>query len=687
MKSTLDTLIANNVKTGTYRFRGVSNFRGVGALAQLHLHAENACHVIPVLLSGNGRFYEIIRVKEPVSRITLSILSDEHSSDSLQIETVTFEPINRIKRYWIYLTVALFTWYRLPKSQRYHHNLFWYTACLNPKQAYKAVQQYRFKYGSISYEEWVNKVDQLSTPEVSLIAKFSKQLKSSPPKLIVDARYASRLMVDATLASIQRGILKPDEVTILVSGSEEYQASNTVDLETLSALLQTLPEHQHLLWLPAGCQLAPHALSWITAALQDQPELSCIYSDHDYLDDQGRRHAPQFKPSWSDEMAFSSGYPGCVLSVQQTSMQLCLQETGDITPYRLMLYAAASRVSNVLHLPGVLWHAVDQLVNRPDVSSDVLQAFLKRQGRDALVSVDHRTGLLRIHDSLPELKPLVSIIVPTRDRLDLLVPCITSLLEKTTYDAYEILILDNQSSQAETLAYFNQIVEDSRVSVVPFDHPFNYAAINNYAATQARGDYLCLLNNDTEVISPDWLSEMVSVVCLQGVGAVGAQLRYPNGRLQHAGDLVGGSGCANHLHGPLAEGDFGYMQRVGMRQDLTAVTAACLLTPKKLYLSLGGLEQKRLKVAFNDVDYCLRVREAGYRVVYTPFAELVHYESESRGADLSPKQRRRGFREAQYMRKRWAAVMMNDPFYNPNLNYYRCDFSLDPAPVVKKPWD
>lgn len=685
---------------GTYRLRGGSNFRGIGTLAEAHLHAENQCYVIPVLLSGQGRFFELIHVPEPVSRVTLSVKLSEHSSETLQLESVELKSINRLVRYWTYLTVALATWYRLPRSQRYHHNLFWYSAHLNPKRAYQSVQQYRFKYGTLSYDEWVAQVDHLSVAETGLIKRFSQRLLQSggaSPTLLMDARGCSRWDVESSLVSVRDSFLQPEAVYVLVDSTEAIDRMQPLSVDDcrLSWVLQDqlaehlsgMPARACILWLPAGCRLAPHALSWFASEWRKQSEVTCIYSDHDYVDGNGRRHSPCFKPDWSDELAFSSGYPGWVLCVAPGSILECLSSAAGLTAYRLMLFAAALRTSNVAHLPGILWHAPEGRLVRDDLEGDCLQQFLDLQHRDARVSRDADSGCLRIHDALPDPKPLVSIIIPTRDRLDLLIPCVESVLNLTTYAPFEVLILDNQSEEAATHAYFQQVVADARVRVIPFDHPFNYAAINNYAATQAKGSLLCLLNNDTEVLSPDWLSEMVSTLHLPRVGAVGAQLRYPNGRLQHAGDLVGGSGCANHLFGPLEPGDLGYMQRAGLRQDLSAVTAACLLTCKSLYQLVGGLDQRRLKVAFNDVDYCLRVREAGYRVMYTPYAKLIHYESESRGADISSQKRRRSLREAQYMRRRWAHVMQQDPFYNPNLNYYRCDFSLDPAPVIKKPWD
>ena len=295
-------------------------------------------------------------------------------------------------------------------------------------------------------------------------------------------------------------------------------------------------------------------------------------------------------------------------------------------------------------------------------------------------------GCWRVRYQLRGVPPQVSIIVPTRDALELIRQCVGSLLEKTRYPRFEILIVDNQSAAPEAMAYLEQIAGHERVRVLRYDLPFNYSAMNNMAVREARGEVLCLLNNDTEVISPDWLDEMVGQLLQPGVGGVGAKLYFPSGQIQHGGDLVGVGGVANHAHAFLRRDDPGYCNRAAVAQELSAVTAACMVTWKDLYQQLDGLDEKNLKVAFNDVDYCLRVREAGYRVVWTPHAELYHYESVSRGKDISPEKLHRAKREVAYMRKRWKRVLQRDPFYNPNLSYERPDFSLSNAPMVEKPW-
>ncbi|MCC2635367.1 MAG: glycosyl transferase family 2, partial [Ramlibacter sp.] len=297
-----------------------------------------------------------------------------------------------------------------------------------------------------------------------------------------------------------------------------------------------------------------------------------------------------------------------------------------------------------------------------------------------------RPGCWRVRHPLPSQPPLVSIIVPTRDALALTRLCIDSVRRHTRYPRYEILLVDNQSTDADALAWMRSQDEAGAIRLLRYDAPFNYAAINNMAVQQAAGELVCLLNNDTEVMQPGWLEEMVSHALQAGVDVVGAKLLYPNGLVQHAGDLVGVGGLANHAHAFLPSDAPGYCDRAVVAQEYSAVTAACLLTWRSRYLALGGLDAAHLPVAFNDVDYCLRVREAGGRVVWTPHAVLVHHESVSRGKDLSRQQLRRARREAAWMRRRWRHVLGRDPFYNPNLSHERPDFSLSHAPVVDQPW-
>jgi GT2 family glycosyltransferase len=456
--------------------------------------------------------------------------------------------------------------------------------------------------------------------------------------------------------------------------------------------------------LRAGDTLPRHALYWFACEALARREAAILYSDDDILDAQGRRCKPRFKPDWSLAHLRSMPYVGEAAVLRADAVADAGGVHSDCCRhgnYDLLLRVIDRVGERVHHVPAVLLHRGCAASYGSDSGSSAepgaiedgetaawrlgaLRAHLARNGIAAEV-VATRPGYRRIRYRLPEAPPLVSIIVPTRDAYTLIQQCLESVLRKTTYPCFEILVVDNQSTDSQTLEYLAGIAAHPPVTVLRYDAPFNFSAINNRAVRQARGTVVCLLNNDTEVISPDWLEELVGHLLQPGVGVVGAKLYYADGRVQHAGDTVGPGGCANHLHSGLGHDEPGYCGRALLAQDLSAVTGACLVTWRELYLRLGGLEE-RLPVAFNDVDYCLRVRAAGQRVIWTPHAELYHHESISRGTDDSWRRKLRARREVAVMRRRWADVMKHDPFYNPNLSYDQPDFSPSRAPRVKKPW-
>ncbi len=312
-----------------------------------------------------------------------------------------------------------------------------------------------------------------------------------------------------------------------------------------------------------------------------------------------------------------------------------------------------------------------------DAGLRAVREHFARQGRPdtAVMEIDGRLGLVRVRHPLPSMLPLVSIVVPTRDRVELLRQCVESILSRTTYGNYEVVIVDNQSAEEATLTYLAEVTRDSRVRVLPHDHPFNYSQINNDAVSQCRGELVCLLNSDIEVITTDWLEELVSHALRPHVGAVGAMLYYPNGTIQHAGVITGVHGVAGHPYSGMPKGHTGQMARACLAQGMSAVTAACLVVRRSVYAEVGGLNET-LAVAFNDVDFCLRLRERGYTNIWTPFAELYHHESASRGLEDTPAKRARFQREVQLMMRRWGSGLDYDPAYNPNLTLAGEPFAL-----------
>jgi GT2 family glycosyltransferase len=280
----------------------------------------------------------------------------------------------------------------------------------------------------------------------------------------------------------------------------------------------------------------------------------------------------------------------------------------------------------------------------------------------------------------------VSLIIPTRDGYHILKQCIDSILEKTTYPHYEIIIVDNQSEDPQTLAYFATLTENEKIRRVLYNHPFNFSRINNYAVREAKGNIIGLINNDIEVISADWLDEMVSQALRPEIGAVGARLLYDDKRLQHGGIITGIAGTAGHSHKGSLPPHRGYFGKTGLVQNISAVTAACLIIRKELYDQVGGLEEENLAIAFNDVDFCLRVSAAGYRNLWTPYAELYHHESLSRGYEDTPEKIARFEKEAAFLKKRWGERLLNDPYYSPNLTLANESFAFASPPRSLAPW-
>jgi GT2 family glycosyltransferase len=283
----------------------------------------------------------------------------------------------------------------------------------------------------------------------------------------------------------------------------------------------------------------------------------------------------------------------------------------------------------------------------------------------------------------------VTLIIPTRNRFELLERCVESIYRKTTYPNFELIIVDNQSDETTTLNYLTELERDRGVKVLRYDAPFNFSAINNFAVRHVRGEIIGLMNNDLEIITPDWLNEMVGHATRPEIGAVGAKLYYPDNRIQHAGVILGlngNPGVAGHRYEKRPHGYTGEASRAVLCQNLSAVTAACLLLRRHVFEEVGGFDEKNLTVAFNDVDLCLRIEEKGYRNLWTPYAELYHHESASRGLDDTPDNFERSEKECDYMRRRWGQLLAHDPAHNQNLALERGMFSLASPPRVTKPW-
>lgn len=643
---------------------------------------------LPVTLKG--RILQVVRASGGSGAAPRLELAD--SRGEVLPERLSIRPLSPLRAVWMISRRVVVSCLKLSRKRRLELGLSVWSVFLRPWHAYRQLGRLRAFYPPLSYSQWIFECEALLRASVARNQKkVRRKLGEVVLRPLIDLRSgwsAEQLVKVYDSAKQQTGPGFPVTVLLPQNFSDSAELRNLVpDAEQvaehdLGSWLNSCPAGW-VLWLTPNSLLADWAMAWLIPALAKRPGVEMMYSDHDELTTRGDRKRPMFKPDWSLEFARASGYTGEVL-VLKGSRLLERLKAGRRLPsaYGLALDFGARARDRVAHLPVILWHRVGQT---PFVNRNELTQHLKSLGAHAQVCEDSR-GFPRVRYSFSGDVPRVSIVIPTRNMLHFLQPCVDSLLSKTEWPDLEVLIVDNQSDCPETLRYMCEVDADCRVTVLRYDHPFNFSAINNYAVEHATGEVLCLLNNDTEVIRPDWLQEMVSRLMQPGVGVVGARLYFSDGRLQHAGDVLGPGGCATHLHGAIAGDDPGYMNRAVLPQDVSAVTAACLVTRKSLYQSLGGLDEANLPVAFNDVDYCLRARESGWSVVYTPYAELYHHESVSRGKDDNPQKAARAAREVRYVQQRWLHVIENDPFYNPNLNFAQPDCQFGRFPRVYYPW-
>jgi O-antigen biosynthesis protein len=568
------------------------------------------------------------------------------------------------------------------------------------------------KYGnaSIDYAEWIEKVEEPSIPSQAMQAaqivswNWQPSFSLVTPVFNTDAD-ALRSCLDSVLAQTyphwelciaDDGSTLPHVRSTLAEYAQRdarikvmHRPRNGHIVEASNSAL-ALATGEFIVLLDHDDMLAPHALYAVASAIQLRPNAQLLYSDEDKLGINGERCSPFFKPDFSPDLLYSQNYFSH-LGVYRHELIRAVggfrKGSDGSQDYDLVLRCLehVEDFHDVLHVPMVLYHwrmtessTACGHARKPyatDAAREALQNHFDNQGLAATVSV-LSPGLYRHCWAVTEPAPLVSLIIPTRDGYDILKTCIESIVKRTRYPHYEILVVDNQSTCIKTLTYLGELSAAGTVKVLTYNHAFNYSAINNFAAAHAQGGLLGLINNDVEVISPDWLTEMVSHAMRPQIGCVGAKLYYPDDTIQHGGVVLGIGGVAGHSHKYYPRSANGYFDRLRVVHNVSAVTGAALMLRKNLFDSVGGLDDAHLAVAFSDVDLCLKVMAAGYRNVWTPFAELYHHESISRKDEDTPEKKARFRGECETMQMRWAAVISNDPYYNLNLSLHREDYSF-----------
>ncbi|MEK7201983.1 MAG: glycosyltransferase family 2 protein [Patescibacteria group bacterium] len=435
--------------------------------------------------------------------------------------------------------------------------------------------------------------------------------------------------------------------------------------------------------------LAPFALYEVVSALNRNPDADLLYSDEDKLTKNGKsRLKPHFKPDWSPDTLRTYNYITHLLVIKHSLLDTIghIREGFEGSQDFDLVLRASEQANRIVHIPKILYHwrehehSTASNINAKNYVSystnKAIAEHLDRLGIKGRILQGPLFGTCRVVYELPSKLPLVSIIIPTKDQSELLKHCLDSIINRSTYPNYEIVLVDTGSIEPATEKLYLTLKKQPRVTIVNWHKPFNFSAVNNFAAGQAKGDYLLFLNDDTEVTSSDWIEAMLEYAQRADVGAVGAKLLYPDKTIQHGGVIVGLGGVAGHSHKHFPAGSFGYFGRLILPQNLSAVTAACVMISRKVFEEVGGFDEG-YALAFNDIDLCLKIRELGKLVVWTPYAELYHHESKTRGYEDTPEKITRFNKEIDRFTAKWGEFLrQGDPHYNPNLTLDREDFSL-----------
>ena len=569
-----------------------------------------------------------------------------------------------------------------------------------------------------NYQLWLKKYDTLTEKKKYRAIRAINVMKTQPRiSIIMPLLKPSIPFLEQSIRSVQAQLYSNWELCITVDNIQNQEAyqlvkqyaaqdsriictvnntegslaeSNNAALELSSGAYFTILEHKDIL-----CALA---LYYIALEINSYPESGLLYSDEDSINEHGERKDPFFKPDFNYELFLCQNMIGHLCAYKTSivkaigGFQKIYEGSED--------YDLAFRVieelkpEQIRHIPRIIYHK-----RVLETENSALLAIQQQTHATTLLAVNHHfkrrkihaiaeasedvPGCNRIRYTLPLQQPSVDIIIPTRNMAHLLRICILTILAKTTYKNYSITIIDNGSTEDATLSLLSQCQTDSRIRIIRDNEtPFNYSKLNNRAVQSSAADYVCLMNNDIEIITPDWLNEMVGHAVQSGVGAVGARLWYPNATIQHAGVIIGIKTGTGHAHRHLRQGNQGYFGRGCLQQNFSAVTGACLLISRKNYLDIEGLNETEFMVGFNDIDLCLKLQEKGLRNIWAPNAEMFHHESVSRGRDNTPQKKERAKKELSNMQKRWANIIRHDPAYNPNLTIESEDFSLAWPPRI-----
>jgi O-antigen biosynthesis protein len=672
---------------------------------------------IAIPATRKGKVKHVFRLPKYVRELRWAPMQSAGIINHTPIVICKISQFERIIRMFLWVSFDL--WKFRKSSQMRNHGLSLATLLFNLQGAYGASAKLRFNFAPPSYEAFIKKYDTLHEADTTAIQEHMKVFRHKPLISVIMPVYNTpeRFLLRA-IESVRNQLYPHWELCIADDASTQAEVGSVLERYQSDSRIKVVCRSEHgcvsttnnsalrvatgdyIAVLDPRDELASHALYYVAVEVNQHPDVDLIYSDEDKIDDEGRRHDPVFKCDWNPDLFYSCNY---IANFGVYRRSILTQIGGFRKAYEeAQAYDVALRLikkiphAHIRHIPVVIYHC------RSSKDTELFERLERNCALDASLRAlaDHfkgkkmraiKEGLLpntyHVQYPLPQKPPKVSLLIPTRDGFEILQTCIESIRNKTSYPDWEIIVLNNQSQDKQTLSYLGEIVKDNRCRVVDYNLPFNFSAINNFGVKLATGDIVGFLNNDVEVINQDWLTEMVSHAVRPGIGAVGAKLYYADGFVQHAGVIIGLGGLAGHAH-RLFPGDHpGYAGRAMLTQNFSAVTAACMVVKREVFDVVGGMDEVHLTVAYNDVDLCLRIQDAGYRNVWTPYAELYHSESYTRGDDNdSAKKRSRLNAEKKYILRRWHTCRTPDPYYSPNLTLDKEDFSIAHDPRVTVPW-
>ena len=588
------------------------------------------------------------------------------------------------------------------------------------KKTFKKIFRYILSGGDgsklmrIQYGEWMSNVEAKYLNEESMRKDMSK-LKVKPKfSIIFPVWNKSEEMLQKALDSITNQIYENWEICISDGSSESVKETrdflkgfqkryskkvkfSTIDTKGINLIENSnnavsMSTGEYLVFMDCDDEISVNCLLELAKGINSNPRVEFLYSDFDKMDEQGKRFDPSFWPDWSPHTLTSQMYTTHVTCYRKdvfNQLGGLVKGTEGAQDWDLVLRYVTRGNWSVLHIPKILYHwrvypGSTALANSGskdwayEKQRYVLERYLERRGLRGKVVEGYYEGSWRVRFDIKGM-PKVSIVIPTRDKVEYLRRAIESIREKTKYKGYEIVIVNNQSQEVETLEYFKEIGKEKNIRVIDFNKPFHYGKLYNWASKQVDGEYMLILNNDIEVINDDWLESMLEYAQLPEVGSVGAKLYYKNGKIQHAGVIVGAGGAAAHSHRLLWGESFGYEGALVNVRDYLALTGACLMVRRKVFLDMNGFDES-FDPAYQDVDFGIRLYERGLYNVYTPYTQLIHYESITRFDEEYKRDLESDESNALKLRERWPKYIQymggNDPFFNINFSYAHEDFRI-----------